>query len=461
MKCKYNNGMFECQKKAWQNTDFCVLHLDLPKEILERFSAEFYQLIQLLECKRLKIQHTIQNSEFDLTGAKIIELDFQGIESQEDLLFMDSKIYGKVDLSSSNIFGGIFLNSAELYESFFCKNTSIHGDVELNGCVFHKNVVFNESNIEGKFDLIATKFKDIFVFRGGKIGSYLHFTPSEVLDFVDFGFTSINGSALFMGTNFQKHSRFDGLKVKDDVFFNHISFMGDVYFNRAIFEANVYFSNRRDYFSIAINPYDNEKKTKINEIFNSSCEFKEVSFLGKGLFEGLNSFEANFEGSRLRNVKFRDCNLLDVRFKDVSFENCEISASINEDGYIIPEERDYIGDGIDAEIVADTYRRIRQSLQGQGAYDKAGVFYIKEMEMKKQIYKNTKPTKWFFYQFLYILCEYGENPLRLFSLLLYYIGLYSIILVKISSNLIIPLGSGGLGLFSALFVYVFARKMAR
>lgn len=104
-----------------------------------------------------------------------------------------------------------------------------------------------------------------------------------------------------------------------------------------------------------------------------------------------------------------------------------------EEGHVIPEERDYIKNKFtDAEIVADTYRRIRQSLQGQGAYDKAGVFYVKEMQMKKEIYKNTKKrNKWFFYGLLYLLCEYGENPLRLFSFLLYYLGFYSIILVDI------------------------------
>lgn len=131
-----------------------------------------------------------------------------------------------------------------------------------------------------------------------------------------------------MGAIFKKHSRFDGLTVRGDVYFNLTRFIGEVYFNRAVFESNVYFSNEHDYFSIAMNPFDKSGPIKMGEIFQTFCEFKEVNFLGKGLFEQIGNFKANFEGSRLRNVKFKNCNLLDVRFKDVSFENCEMSASI-------------------------------------------------------------------------------------------------------------------------------------
>lgn len=84
--------------------------------------------------------------------------------NKEDLLFWNSKIYANVEMNQANIIGSIFFNGSEIFSSFFCRNSYIMGDFELNSCIFHKNVVFNHSQIGKNFEIVATKFKHVFCF---------------------------------------------------------------------------------------------------------------------------------------------------------------------------------------------------------------------------------------------------------------------------------------------------------
>jgi hypothetical protein len=129
-----------------------------------------------------------------------------------------------------------------------------------------------------------------------------------------------------------------------------------------------------------------------------------------------------------------------------------------------------------------TYRNIKYSLNNEGAYDKAGIFFIREREMQREIYRNSKrswnecgkgvedrydvateamaPGKKIKITFLLFLLtlkdflgprvrygvetayywfgQYGERPLMLFAWASVLIGIYAIIYF-VADSLFVPL----------------------
>lgn len=410
---------------------------------------------------------TVIKGELCFYGAKKIgEIGFDGdkgsigdnlslgyAEIQGDVTFESTKIYGKVDCNSVKIEGNANFKSLKVDKAMYFENAIIESGLNL------------ESAILGAGDY-------------NPVDKTASFQEAE-----------INGSANFENTEFMSRTGFVSTHFKGNVFFNKTKFHDFTHFNGAKFFEDVDFDQTT---------------------FKEKVDFSKASFLEVGLFSEINisndsNFIASFEDARLKNVAFRDCDLTCVAFKHVILENCELSTS-NWTNKIL-EHKDYeenkslmrafkaiknatfrgeskgYKDSLGryckfikrflkelwapsqfkkAEIAGDTYRRLKQCLQNEGSYNKAGKFYINEMNMKKEVYRSKNKKSWLFYIFLSITSGYGEKLTPIFTIFTFYWIIYvSAVYFMPNNKLVIPVGSGILSILTALFVYVFARKMAR
>ena len=314
--------------------------------------------------------------------------------------------------------------------------------------------------------------KNNLIFQNAKILNNIDDVPNA-LSFLN---AKIEGNAYFdnfwaLDDPFQVDGRsnFVGFELKNYGYFNGANFIKEVDFRAANFIKDVYF-----------------QETHFNEFVN----FKDSMISRKGIFDRILNFNASFEGTILKNVAFRHCDLTNVQFNDAILDNCDLTTSGWKNK--IPEHRKFIENktisygklqlhdkflficnhlGIlldnklipSAKVATNTYRRIRQSLQQQGAYDIAGNLYYEEMNIKKEVFFIENQSSWLVYVILSITTGYGEKLRRILAIFLFGWVFYIIIVIYFSAvyNFVIPLGAGFLSLLTALFVYVFARKMSR
>jgi uncharacterized protein YjbI with pentapeptide repeats len=413
---------------------------------------------------------------------------FEKAEIGGDVNFTRAIIGGDVDFPLARIAGGINFPLAR-----------IGGDANFLLAIIDGIADFR-FKIDGKADFEKLKVGGDADFEEAEIGKGANFTRSIIAGKTDFFMASIGEDAYFTGAKFVGKANFEQIFVKGDVDFQEVKFSGDANFEKIMISENSKFqwANFSGYAYF------------FNSKFKGPVSFDETSFLTKGVFKGLGNFNASFEGAILKNVAFRNCDLTNVRFKYVTFEHCGLSTSYWDDN-TIPEHRDYEDNKIqnmnkslisisnllkilwmpslikDANTAADSYNRIKKSLQEEGDYEKAGKFYIKEMDLKREVYWNDDKLMWLFYTVLSITTNYGESIRRLivcyFGLIFIFAILYLIFGYPIYNAMIYsaltsvaliysPAQPNGLQwliyierltgtVFITLFVYVFARKMSR
>jgi len=129
---------------------------------------------------------------------------------------------------------------------------------------------------------------------------------------------------------------------------------------------------------------------------------------------------ANFEKSKLVGTSLNGANLFDAHFSgvylsDVQFDNNTKFEHVNWCDFILGEE-------IEGEKTKnryffnwaiDTYRRLKIWYTEHGIYDTAGMFFYREMEVKRKVRNwkeelHLKLWSWI----LRLLCGYGEKPER-------------------------------------------------
>lgn len=427
MICNYEN----CQEEVFKGR-YCILHTELPED---ENSLEF---LEINELKEEKVKCKINNNDFNFAGAKLygfgfnLEPPFHKYKINDDLNFVNAEIktdlnlffvkFGHANFSNITVGGNTYLISIKadnihFNEATFKKNVEING--EITGYLIFKNSAVNGTfRIEGK---IGRSLKSPMYIKGkslinASIGKDLDFNSCYIKDLIDLSKTI----------------------VKNNTDFSEAEIHGMAYFHSTIMKGSVTFVNTKFFGD--------------NNIFT-------MSFIGSGIFSGQRKFDAFFENAILKNVIFRDCDLTNVRFNHAILENCDLSTSTWA-VYKLPEHRN---NEENAKVLVNTYRKIRHSLQQQGEYDKAGKFYIEEMNMKKQIFKEENNWgSWIFYNLLYYMTGYGEKLRYIFLIFIvtWLIYIYSILTMP-SNNLILPIGSGVLSIITSLLVYVFARKMTR
>ena len=391
-----------CEEEKWPNSDFCILHTNFPDN-------EKLPIFEVLKKEKLKkVKDKLNEYDFDFSDSKLFDFDFSNREISDNLNFFQATIINGINIEKSTIKGDINLIGATIGKNTNCKGIEVHGGIRLVNTHLD-SVDFSNSKIKGKVDVIQDSIID---------------------GYFDFNNVTIEKSMTVYKSKFNGECNLNHAKIKKDFFIGKSIFKKETYFGQVKFFENATFKDTEFFKTVNFNyAMFNGVSTFIEkespkDMFKNMVFFINSSFLSRGIFEGLNNFDASFEGARLKNVAFRNCNLFNVRFKDVIFDNCELSSSDLPNKIIEDKEREYSkklnfkevklssrrttfegtyttpplplsyltiiafdDEVLNAKMVADTYRRIRQCLESQGAYIEAGEFYIKEMDMKREFYR--------------------------------------------------------------------------
>lgn len=481
-KCKYvlKHSRRQCYEEAIYD-DYCILHADFPKDEME------------LE---RKVKEKIERGDFNFEGAKLRNIECSNVRIEDPIIFKhaivkenirfnsldldnpievseidfrDAVVKGNIEFYNVNIKGNVYFGERKYLSKV--AEVKVDGNVNFSYSKISGDISFNNAKIKGSVSFWwAEILKDIY-FRNAQVGGDLIFKNAKIWGNSSFTKTIINNNAFFDDDDWPNEC----LEIKGNATFIRFVVKGNAFFNSAIFEKKADFRvaefNKNVDFS--------------NTQFKKTANFKDASFLDRGIFNRIINLNASFEEARLKNVSFRNCDMTNVKFKHAILENCELSTS--EWNAEIPEYKEYLSGEIDANTVADTYRRIRQCLQKEGAFNEAGVFYVKEMNMKRELFKKTNKGMWVLYTLLLATSNYGESLKRVvfyFIVLIFaFTDIYSLIFNFTPSNalsfsainsiaLIYNQPSNGLewvifaerliGTFlTAVLIYAFTRKLSR
>ena len=376
--CKYKG----CNGKAFEDSDYCILHIEFPD------NEDIEKLQKIVYYKLKAVQEKVNKGDFNFAGVQLDEVDFSGNEIDHDVDFRNSKINGDVYFDHANISGIIDFRHSEIMGNFDC--TELRSLMVHSPKIIHGDVSFELANLEFTLNLGDARILGSVNLYGLNCGEICNLSNTKIYNDLDISSASINLYAPFIDMEVKGKSEFRNTQFKAGAIFNGAKFGDNVDFSEAQF-------------------YEYVKFDKTN--FNENVNFYLTSFLSTGFFRDINEFNAEFEMARLKNIAFRNCDLSKTRFKHVIFENCELSASKWKDE--IPEYYDYKKGELNALVVADTYRRIRQCLQKEGAFNEAGEFYIKEMNMKRASFKKKNKGLWALYSLLLVTSNYGESLKRI------------------------------------------------
>ncbi|MCP5209081.1 MAG: pentapeptide repeat-containing protein [Hahellaceae bacterium] len=134
-------------------------------------------------------------------------------------------------------------------------------------------------------------------------------------------------------------------------------------------------------------------------------------------FSDSSLMKANFNGANLHCANFSNCNLLGTNFENTKLENVSwdkelLQEKLAKRARTVKEKNDYY------QQAEEVYRHLRKVTESQGLFETAGVFFQREMVMRR--YQMPK------YSFdrciskmVDIFCGYGEQPFRVivFSML--------------------------------------------
>lgn len=461
--------------------------------------------------KDVKFKNTFIKRDADFTRAAIGGIvDFENAKILKKANFPMAIIDESINFEKAKIGEEAYFNRAILNKNvnFFLATingnlnfllTPIGGDVNFSLASIGGNVDFR-AKIDGKLDFEKSVIDGDANFEELELKKNAYFLRSVINGNANFRLAKIDGDLDFSGSKINRNAVFEEMKVNGGARFEGVEIGGNVNFKEAKVNRNTNFEWAK------VDGYVHFLNTE----FNGFANFNEASFLSKGIFEKLNKFKASFEGAMLRNIIFLGCDLTNTRFKNVIFERCGLSTSHWEDN-MIKEHHDYRKNKIkytnktffilsdflkilwipelieEAESVSDTYRRIKKCLNEEGTYNKAGYFYKKEMDVKREVYWNNNKSMWLFYTILSITTSYGESIRRLvfcyFGIILIFAALYALLGFSINDAIIYsalnsisliynPSQANGLEpvifierligtVFITLFVYIFARKMSR
>ncbi len=134
-------------------------------------------------------------------------------------------------------------------------------------------------------------------------------------------------------------------------------------------------------------------------------------------FHGTSLMKANLENANLNYADLSDCNLLGVNLNNAKLEHVNwgkrlLQESLARKTKVRAEKVDYY------QQAEEIYRNLRKVTEAQGLFETAGLFFRKEMVMRRyQMPRNS--SKRFISKMVDVFCGYGEVPMRVvvFSLI--------------------------------------------
>ncbi|HII84882.1 MAG TPA: hypothetical protein HA271_08670 [Methanobacterium subterraneum] len=214
LSCKYGG----CTGKALGESDYCILHIDLPDDLE---SDEFAYINNL---KQQEVEKKKSNGDFNFKGVKLFEGNFNNINTPGDVIFTKTMITGVFDCSNSEIKGDfwfdqgivdghVFIENSLIGGSFSFYRGRIGGNLSFDETIIGKYAWFEELDVEGETS-----------FNHSKIGASLSFKGSHIRENVSFYSAQIGGSAWFIGALLDGSTWFDLSEFKGGLNFRNAVF---------------------------------------------------------------------------------------------------------------------------------------------------------------------------------------------------------------------------------------------
>jgi len=498
-----------CPEEIWKGSNkYCIFHDPSPRKETKLFQQRFeekndydYKGYYFPEEWIFNSEKSYRNADF--RGATFQDVDFENAIFQNanfgGATFQENANFHRVTFQKDAHFQGVTFQrdvdfwAATFHERADFERATFQEYVDLWGSLFQKNACFNEATF---------RYAD---FREAIFEEDADFNDAIFQEYGDFWGTTFHGEASFNGASFQKDANFDGATFKDHVQFE------DTMFQNASFVSTFFqdqFFSKASFKEVNFREAVFQKKARFGRVAFQNAYFSGTTFREGAFLEGV-VVEKNLEFAPCQigelNLQYAQflfggnitANLAEAKFyrahlENASFIDCTWPERIYEETHMLSENLSF-------KELETIYRNLKQNMQRQGNYTKAGKFYYREMEMKRKGTENKGKRIWF--ELYNLLAGYGEKPERtaisaLVTILAFAFVYWSIGCLRYPDNIHTALGKAassiyfsfvtfttlGLGdihpsnnlgrslvcceavigaFLIALFVVVFARKMMR
>ena len=222
---KFRDGK-RCKEEALPNSDYCILHIDLPED---EESDEFKRINEL---KEGTVREKVNKGDFNFEGAKLFEVDFSGMEIKNSLTFVNAVIkrtafFNVVQISRNASFYGAKIG----YASFH--NAKIGGDASFHNTKIGGGVSFYGAEIDGAVFFPDAEIGGGASFDEAEIGGDAWFMRAKIRGAASFDKAKIRGNALFYDVEIGGDASFREAEIDNDTSFNRAKIGGNAWFMRA------------------------------------------------------------------------------------------------------------------------------------------------------------------------------------------------------------------------------------
>jgi len=398
--CEYSDDTgYECPYKKLGDSDYCIFHLQDDnkdvyefnkgiKEILDEekdedlinlngfyFPSESSDFSGQIFQNKIDFHNVIFLGNANFGGAEFSDADFSEATFSENANFRDAKISKHANFRDAKISKHANFRGAE-----FLRFTNFT-DAEFLG-----NAYFENSKFSGDVNFWNSEFSEKAYFENSEFSENANFWNAKFLGNANFRDAEFLGDAYFGYTKFLKMANFREATFSEEANFREATFSGESNFREATFSGNANFEGAELTGKFEFIPDKSEIIILENTYFSDNVRIK------------ADMSKCSFANSNIERVDMTD-----------SAWNVENKPK---DSYKIWEERQ--GELISKwKELEGIYRRLKQSCQKFGDTNPAGEFYYREMECKR---KRSGGGKWFWYGIFKVSCGYGEKPINVILL---------------------------------------------
>ena len=371
--CKYfDDTEYKCPHENFEDSDYCIFHLQDDNKNVYEFNKGIKEILE---------------TEEDL-------INFHGFYFPPN-----TAIFARIDFQKNVSFSvATFSGEADFFDATFSCGAN------FSFATFNKIPDFTDATFSGEANFFDATFLCGADFLLGTFSCGANFSFATFNKMAYFKDTTFSGEANFALTKFMGEAYFKSASFSE-VKFRGATFKGEAYFKDAIFISKADFSDTTISERFILIPDDSKTVTTIDfygTYFSDSARIK------------ADMSKCSFANSNIERVDMTDSIWIaddDKPKKSFSafYERIRNKVGLSETPIIIWEE--YQGELKDNwKELEGIYRRLKQSYQKYGDTSTAGKFYYQEMECKRKQLKGID--KHFWYLFYKTLCGYGEKPFR-------------------------------------------------
>ncbi|MDD2777844.1 MAG: potassium channel family protein, partial [Methanocellales archaeon] len=229
-----------------QNSEFCILHIDLPED---ESSEEFREINEL---KEKKVEEKVSKEDFNFEGARLLEVDFSGMKItlnrwnpcvnftnaiiRRDAKFDSVEIVGSAWFREANIGGNALFREAKISIETFFGEAEIGGHASFEEAEIGRDAWFGEAKIGGNVLFGEAKIGEHAFFGEAKIGGDAWFGRAKIGGDAWFGDAEIGGDAKFRGATIGRDAWFGEAKIGGNAWFDRTKIGGKLEFKGTTFK---------------------------------------------------------------------------------------------------------------------------------------------------------------------------------------------------------------------------------